>query len=412
MSDADRQKPGAQSENEKPQDEIVSRYEVVPYKETANDADLYSFRTEMPQFLPSRPAGKPQPAKTAPPAQGIAPAQAAPPGPSAASAPSASPDLSAPPDSSEAAQPGEPAPPAAPLSPLARLGLDPKKIFLIAGVAGCGILLTGLAFFLISQNQDPLPPFVDLGPTNIASAGLAGRLIAKWDGSASYELHIDPLSPQQLGGFSAVAVNPPHPITVDLHFLNASGRTVCEKEILFPFNPASDPDSAAANEFQPQKTFDGDTVQNVADADGQLQEIVLTGPLTCPGKAYRTFTSWDFTTSFPSVSDQQDWLRSQDAVESDLHRKAAQAHANALIPRGLRLASPVDGDDVITSDNPSRGTVSTRAGHTFYIGRNGAMGHAGWEVFPAVIHYRCDVKSNCVLTRPDASTSLSARLVH
>src|SRR5580658_10410931 len=304
MSDADRQQPGAQSENENPQDEIVSRYEVVPYKETANDADLYSFRSEMPQFLPSRPAGPPQPAKTAPPAKAAQPAQAVQPAQTAAPAQSASPDQSAQPAPSEAAQPGEPAQPAVPLSPLARLGLDPKKAFLIAGLAGCGILLTGLAFFLISQNQDPPPPFVDLGPTNIASAGLSGRLIAKWDGSASYELHIDPLAPQQLGGFSAVAANPPHPITVALHILNASGRPVCQKEILFPFNPAPDPDLAAANEFQPQKTFDGDTVQNVADADGQLQEIVLSGPLTCPAKAYRTFSSWDFTSSFPSVSDQ------------------------------------------------------------------------------------------------------------
>jgi hypothetical protein len=397
MSDEDRQKPGAKTENEDSQGEIVSRYEVVPYHETLHEADLYSFRSEMPQFLSSRPAGQPQPPKTAQPAQSAAPAQ---------------PDGSAQPAPSEAGQPGEPTPPTAPLSPLARLGLDNKKIFLIAGVAGCGILLTGLAFFLISQNQDPPLPFVDLGQSNIASAGLAGRLIAKWDGSASYELHIDPLTPQQIGGFSAVAVNPPHPITLDLHILNASGRTVCQKEILFPFNPAPDPDSAAVNEFQPQKTFDGDTVQNVADADGQLQEIVLTGPLTCPAKAYRAFSSWDFSSSFPSVGDQQDWLRSQDAIESDLRRKAAQAHASALIPRGLRLASPVDGDDVIVSDNPSHGTVTTRAGRTFYIGRPGAMSRAGWEVFPATIHFRCDVKSNCVLTRPDASTSLTARLVH
>jgi hypothetical protein len=412
MSDADRQKPGAQSENENPQDDIVSRYEVVPYKEIANDADLYSFRSEMPQFLPSRPAGQPQPAKTATPPQAAPPTQAVPPGPSGASAQSASPDPSVQPAPTEGAQTGEPAQPVVPLSPFARLGLDSRKIFLITGVAGGGILLTVLAFFLISQNQDPLLPFVDLGPTNIAAAGLSGRLIAKWDGSASYELHIDPLAPQQLGGFSAVAVNPPHPITVDLHILNASGRPVCQKEILFPFNPAPDPDSAAANEFQPQKTFDGDTVQNVADADGQLQEIVVSGPLTCPAKAYRAFSSWDFTSSFPSVSDQQDWLHSQDAVESDLRRKAAQAHANALIPRGLHLGSPVEGDDVIISDNPSHGTVTTRAGRTFYIGRPGAMGRAGWEVFPAVIHFHCDVKSNCVLTRPDASTSLSGRLIH
>jgi hypothetical protein len=412
MSDADRPKPGAQTEKEDAQAEIVSRYEVVPYKEAADEADLYSFRSEMPQFLPSRPAGKPQPAKTAPPAKAAPPPQPVQAAQAAVPAPTPQPDQPELAGQPTPAEVGDPVPSAGPLSPLARLGLEPKKVFLIAGVAGCGILLTGMAFYLISRNQDPPLPFVDLGQSNIASAGLGGRLIAKWDGSASYELHIDPLTPQQIGGFSAVAVNPPHPITVDLQILNDSGRTVCQKEILFPFNPAPDPDSAAANEFQAQKTFDGDTVQNVADADGQLQEIVLSGPLTCPAKAYRAFSSWGFTSSFPSVGDQQDWLRSQDAIQSDLHRKAAQAHANALIPRGLRLASPVDGDDVIVSDNPSHGTVTTRAGRTFYVGRPGAMARAGWEVFPAVIHFHCDVKSNCVLTRPDAATSLTARLVH
>jgi hypothetical protein len=399
MSDADRQAPAAQTqdqsaqaEGENAQGEVISRYEVVPYKDTASEADLYSFRSAMPQFLPSRPAAQPaQPVQAAPAALPGQPAQA---GQPAGAAPSGA-----------ATQPAQAALPA-------MLVLERKKLLMYVGCGSLAVLLLGLASYLALNKQQPIAPFVDLGQNNVAAAGLSGRLIAKWDGSTKYELHLDPLSPQQSAAFGAVAMNPPHPLTLALHITNASGSVVCQKEILFPFSPTQDPADAEAQEFEPQKTFDGDTVQNVAGSDGQLEEIVVTGPLTCPLKAYRLFTNWDFSSSFPTVAEQQDWLRQQQAVTAQLRRKAAEAHANALIPARFHLPAPIDGDDVIVSDNPSHGTVATRSGRTFYIGLSGALGRApGWQVFPAAIHYHCDVKANCVLTRPDASTTLSARLV-
>jgi hypothetical protein len=417
MSEPERQQPNATKEGQEPPAEPVSRYEVVPYKDTASDADLYSFRSAMPQFLPSRTPGQAkaaalaaQAAQAAAPATAatVAPAAAQPgmPAESAAQAPAqpiAQPDSQ--PDAAVVFAPAAEAPAVKP-------PLDQKKLILYAGVGGVGVVLMVLLLYMAINKQNPIQPYVDLGQTNIASAGLAGRLVAKWEGSASYELHIDPLSPQQAAGFAAVAVNPPHPLTIDLRIANDNGSVVCRKEIVIPFNPVQDPDDAVAQELQPQKTFDGDTVQNVAGPDGQLEEILMTGPLTCPEKAYRAFSNWQFTSSFPSVADQQDWLRQQDALVEDLRRKAAVAKANASMPRGLRLAAPVDGADVITSDNPSHGTVATRGGRSFYVGKNGEMARAGWFVFPATIHFHCDVKSNCVLSRPDVSTSLSARLLH
>jgi hypothetical protein len=392
MSDANRHEPGAQTQDENAQAEPVSRYEVVPTKETASEADLYSFRSAMPQFLPSRAPGQP-------------PAQ-----PAVQPAPSST-QPAAPAQPGQPAQPPDPAQLAA-LAQATRPPLDQKKLLLFAGVGGIGFMLIALLIYLAANKQEAVAPFIDLGQANIASAGLAGRLIAKWDGAAQYELHIDPLSPQQAAGFAAVSVNPPHPLTIGLRITSNAGALLCQKEIVIPFNPVQDPGDALAQEFQPQKTFDGDTVQNVAGPDGQIVEIVMSGPLTCPAKVYRTFANWQFTSSFPSVADQQDWLRQQESLIAELRRKAAQAKANANIPRGLRLASPIDDDDVIVSDNPSHGTVTTRAGRTFFIGIHGTIGHAGWEVFPAPIHFHCDTKSNCVLTRPDSSVSLTARLVH
>jgi hypothetical protein len=380
MSDADRHEPGAQTQDENAQAEPVSHYEIVPTKETGSEADLYSFRSAMPQFLPSRAPGQRQNAQPAQPAAAAG----------------------------VGAQPGGPSQPAPAAAP-AKIALDQKKLVLYAG-GGAALVLFVLLIYMTASKQNPMAPFIDLGQTNIASAGLAGRLIAKWDGAAHYELHIDPLSPQQAAGFAAVAINPPHPLTLDLRITSDSGSLLCQKEIVIPFNPVQDPDDAEAQEFEPQKTFDGDTVQNVAGPDGEIDEIVMSGPLTCPAKAYRAFANWQFTSSFPSVADQQDWLRQQESLMAEVRRRAAAARANANAPRGLRLPAPIDGDDVIVSDNPSHGTVATRAGRTFYVGRNGEMGRAGWEVFPAVIHFHCDVKSNCVLTRAGAAP-LQARLV-
>lgn len=395
MSDADRQPPDAQSQDENAPQEPVSRYEIVPTKETASEADLYSFRASMPQFLPSRQPGQAQPSPqpirqpAAPPTQLGQPQPAAQPG-------------------DQPAEPNQPAPTA----PLVKPPLDQKKLILFAGLGGVAFVLLALALYVAASKQDPIPPFLDLGQTNIAAAGLSGRLIAKWDGAAQYELHIDPLSPQQAAGFAAVAINPPLPLTIDLHITSDSGSLLCRKEIVIPYTPVEDPDDALAQKFQPERTFDGDTVQNVAGADGEIIEIVMSGPLTCPAKAYRAFANWQFTSSFPSVADQQDWLRQQEALLAQIRNKAAQARASASIPHGLRLASPIDGEDVIVSDNPSHGTVATRAGRTFYVGKSGEMSRAGWFVFPATIHFHCDVHSNCTLTRPDASTSVSARLIH
>jgi hypothetical protein len=428
MSDADQPKPGAATDGQEKPAEPVSRYDVVPYKEIANNDDLYSFRAAMPQFLPSRPLGQAQTAAAPAPAAAPTTPSPAKPGPAAPNPAASSPAAPAP-SAAATAQPspsvaaGEPALPAIPGAPLPppplieippppKPPLDQKKMILMAGCGGVAVMLVGMLIYMAINKQDPIAPFVDLGQTNIAAAGLSARLIAKWDGAAQYELHIDPLSPQQAAGFAAVAVNPPHPLTIDLRITNESGTLACQKEIVIPFNPVQNPDEALGQEFQPERTFDGDLVQNVAGADGEVEEILMSGPLTCPAKAYRTFANWQLTSSFPSVADQQDWLHQQQSLMDQLRRKASQARASANMPHGLHLASPVDDDDVITSDNPSHGTVSTRSGRTFYVGRNGEMARAGWVVFPAQIHFHCDVKSNCVLTRPDTSTSLNGRLVH
>jgi hypothetical protein len=368
MNDTDRQEPGAGAEHADSQGEIRSRYDVVPYAEIAKDEDLYSFRAEM---------GSSQAAP------GVRPAQ-----------PQMQPQRQA----------------QAQRRPLLS---DRKNLMMVAGIGGLAFLFIVLLIVVLANRQEPALPFIDLGPNNIASAGLGSRLIAKWDGKAEYELHIDPLVPQQIPGFSAVASNSPRPLSVNLRLKDASGAVVCQKEILFPFDPAAAADPDQVQPLLPQKTSDGDTVQNVAGEDGQIAEIVVNGSLLCPVKLYNRLASWDFTSSFPDLAGQEDWMRHEEGVAANLRRRAAEARARELIPRVRPLPAPIDDDDVIVSDNPSKGTVETRSGRVFYIGRNGLNSRAPeWQVFPAAIHFHCDVKAICTLTRANASAPLQARLMH
>ncbi|HEY1766787.1 MAG TPA: hypothetical protein VGG26_04000 [Terracidiphilus sp.] len=354
MSDAEPRETGTGAGAIDPEVELISRYEVVPSAK-ADETELYSFRAAFPP--PPSPAAPPTPAQQAATAR--------------------------------------------------------KNTILTAGIACIGGLLVVVIGILISNRQEQVPPFIDLGANNVAQAGLGGRLIVKWDGSAEYELHIDPLVPRQIAGFSAVAGNPPRPFSVDLRLKDGFGSVTCEKEILFSSDPAARADPEEAQSLVPVKTTAGDIEQNMAGTDGLIDEIVVNGQLPCSAKSYKRLTSWDFASSFPPVADQEGWMRHEEDVEAGLRRKVAEAHARLLIPRVHPLPAPIEGDDVIVFDNPSKGTVETKAGRLFFLGKDGLRGRApGWQVFPAAVHFHCDTRANCVLTRSDASSSLQARLVH
>jgi len=350
MSDAD-QGPGNGEDTGLPQ----SRYEVVPLVDKTAGQDLYSFRAEIPPPAPPPP---------------LTPTQAA---------------------------------------------LERNRGLLVAVAGGGGVLILMVLLAWAVLRKDEPPAYIDLGTSNFAAAGLEGKLIARWPGSAQYELHIDPVSPQQLDGFSAVAGDPPHPLTVILRLKDSSG-VACQKEILFPPIPGAAPDQPDADtsgSLEPQTTLTGDTVQNVAGQDGRIDEILVKGPLDCSAKAYKRLEAWDFSSNFPLPSEQEDWLRHQESLAANARRRVADLRARALIPKSRPLPAPIEGDDVVVSDNPLRGTVATSAGRVFYLGKDGLReAEARWQVFPVGIHFRCDTKAICTLTRSNGSSPLQSRLIH
>jgi hypothetical protein len=298
-------------------------------------------------------------------------------------------------------QPEPEAPPKKPGSiPVATLALG-------AAALACAVALV----FAIPMLMKPKPPalYIDMGNRRFDPAGLGGRLIARWEGSATYQLTIDPLEPQQLDGFRAVAADPPHPLSVVIRLKDAAGLVACQREILLPA-PQTAADTGPAKAMLPGETPGGDTVQYVAGADGKLAELALGGPLSCPADVYRRFAGWDFTANFPTLAGQDEWLRHENALEEARNRHPARgAEWRAVVQH---LPAPIEGDDVITGDNRSRGTVDTSAGRVFLVIQSGAPSRTPeWQTFPAAIHFRCDKNGVCVLSRANARTTLQSRLL-
>lgn len=285
------------------------------------------------------------------------------------------------------------------------------SVLLMAVIA---LALALVVVFAVPAMLKPKPPalYIDLGNRRFDAAGLSGRLIARWNGSASYELYIDPIDQQQVAGFQAIAQDPPYPLSFVLRLRDASGIVACEKEIAFPapiVQSAGPVDPAQA--LLPHTTADGDRVQNVAGSDGQISEMTVSGGLPCAQKAYQSFAAWEFSSNFPNFAAQAEWLKHEKSLaEAKKPHSASRIYGYYALVKSL--SSPIDGDDVIVSDNPSKGIVATSGGRVFLVGANVLTNRAlDWQFFPAAVHFRCDKTAVCTVTRLNSRTAVRAHLM-
>ena len=276
------------------------------------------------------------------------------------------------------------------------------------------VLAFGALFLLaLPRLMKPKPPalYIDMGARRFDPAGLSGRLIVRWvGGSAAYQLYLDPLDQQHVAEFQAVVQDPPHPLSVVIRLRDSEGIVACQKELDFPAIASQPGSSYRVQVLAPRQTSVGDTVQNMAGTDGQIAEVTVSGGLPCPLRAYQRFAGWDFITNFPTVDGQADWLRYENSLAGGKRPDLAGGRGAPL--QVQRLPTPIEGDDVIVGDNPSRGTVDTGGGQVFWVGVSGIRNRAPeWQVFPAAIHFRCDKNGACVLTRTNSRNTLQARLM-
>lgn len=285
---------------------------------------------------------------------------------------------------------------------------------LMVAMAVAGLLAIGGAALFKSKTPPNL--YVDLGTKRYDPAGVGGRLIAQWTGSGAYKFTIDPLDPAQIPGFQATLANPPHAITFKLLLKDAADRVACEKDIVIPGVPQGTEAFDKTQAMAPRSIPTGGTIQNVAGSNGQIGEAVLTGPLPCDLEAYKKIVGWDFSTDFPPLITQKDWKKHEDDVQAKADRAKSGASRSPQSIGGYlfvkSLPSPIEADDVIVGDNPSKGIVSTGSGRSFLVGRSVLVNPAlDWQVFPAEIHYRCDKSGMCVLTRLDSRSAVHAHLM-
>ncbi len=308
----------------------------------------------------------------------------------------------------------------------------------LVGLLALAVLGVSLLFFARPRQTHESD---DLGQGVLSVSGLRGHLVTRWNGKAQYQLHLEPLDYPDNPGFALVAGNPHQPYSINIRLLDSSGFSLCDKQILFPFDPARavapvelppathrrKPAEAAAElaalqsaqqaqlqnaQAQEQQRERGqDIFQNQYGDDGKVVGLNAQGTLPCSVDAYRHFYYWDFTSNFPTRDEQQAMLDSKAAAAAA--QKLAQQQA-ARHHGAVRLPMPgfyVAGDETVTSYDPSRRLLIAGPGKGFFITTgSGQAIAASWAAKNELVHYRCDQHALCTLTSAGGLTAIRAKL--
>jgi hypothetical protein len=307
-----------------------------------------------------------------------------------------------------------------------RFAQSPTRVYAAAGI-GLGVLF-GVVFALIFWQLNHAEGRYDLGSFTSSAAGLKGHLWIEWDKKIAYRLTIEPSYPDYKAGFAHAVARPPRPLSIQVHLEDFQGFTLCTREIVLKYDArnaealaASTPDSQAlktdavnlpAN--QPAQTIDlaqldaqetarerdQEIFQNQIGPDGQITAINAHGEIPCSKTAYEKTTNWSFTPDFPSLAEQDQWLKRQRELSAGAARASSTASAARKKKAAIQLLPfTVEGDDAIVDFDAAQGVIATRGRKTFFLDKAaGAAADSAWQDYPVNIHYRCDQSSNCTLT--------------
>lgn len=262
-----------------------------------------------------------------------------------------------------------------------------------------GVCLIGVSGCKLSPSPDE---FQELGAGISNVTGLKGHLKTRWQGKAAqYVLEIEPISLLQKAGFSYVMANPPEQLVLHVKLMDKAGYTVCEKDVLFPYGPSSNP---GVGPGEADRERGQDLLQSTLGDDGKVVSLSTQGILPCTSDQYKQVDYWDFSTNFPTV-DQQDALR-----KSAAELKARQeAQKRAALER--QKAGPSDfyteGDDQVATYDASRKVLRTQLSRSFLVSSGPGQQTASlWASNGALFRYKCDQRSRCVLISGGGRQSL------
>lgn len=307
----------------------------------------------------------------------------------------------------------------------------PQLSLLLAGV---GILAAIVVAVLSFNRPDTSATFQDLGAGISRAAGLRGHLTTRWLGKAQYKLSFVPLDPLQGAGFSFVAGNPPQPLSFYIKLLDSTGFVLCGKEILLPYDRASaagfassapqltgrrtdaarlaeSADLARGQAQEQQRERGKDIFQNQIGDDGQVAALNAQGVLPCSADQYKRFSYWDFSTNFPTLTEQDALMkqRAAAAARAVAEARVALRRKNALKNRSAFFAV---GDDRISRYDSSTSVLQTGDGRSFLVTKPSDQAAANaWAANSALVHYRCDQNANCSLTHSGGSGVIYAKSI-
>jgi hypothetical protein len=330
----------------------------------------------------------------------------------------------------EAQKPAGETPTPKPLSPeslterIQRFAENPKRFYATIGL-GVGVLI-GVIFAAVSLFTGR-PPFMgnpegryDLGPVISSGTGLNGHLYINWEKKLHYRLTFHADDPELQADFAFAVANSPQPLSIVIELQDAQGSVLCNREIVLkydarsavtnlPYKPAATVDLAQLQADEQVREEGRDVFQNQIAPDGQVASIIAQGELPCSAKDYEKTTQWNFSTNFPSIDEQDEWLerrpdlRANAAQRSAAHRRAARA-AVKLLPFSI------EGDDNIVEFDVDSGVIVTSGRNTFFFDKTSKVSaDPVWQEYPVNIHFRCDRSSDCTLMHAGAG-ALHARM--
>ncbi len=339
------------------------------------------------------------------------------------------------------------APQALPDGPQAELlqqAAGQTKLYAAIGI-GLGLVvgLTLAVYFLFPGSASGT---MDMGAVTSNVYGLQGHLTAKWTDKVSYNLTVEPSTPELRPNFVSAVLTSTRPLSIDVQLKDPFGAVLCNNIVLVKFDPrnvsgpvaesdaettqprpgkkndasAASAESRAAvaravnlarlESLELQREHDKDVFQQVAGPDGQVASLTSQGTLPCTKKQFDGTASWTFVPDFPVVAPPSTAVNGasdtaanpnqalEDAAKA-LEAKREQSRKKARHDFAPVSPYSVEGIDTIIWYDANTGIAETSAGKAFRIDTSSpAAGTLKGRDFPIVIHYECDETQGCTFS--------------
>jgi hypothetical protein len=266
-------------------------------------------------------------------------------------------------------------------------------LLIVAAAAVCFIAVRGY-----KPSAGPAA-FQDLGKGISNVTGLKGSLKARWvSNAAQYQLQIEPIDPLESAGFSYVTANPPEPLVLHMKLMDATGYTVCGKDVLFPFNQSS-PHEADRERGQ-------DLLQTAVGDDGKVVSLSVQGTLPCTLEQYKQVDYWDFSTNFPTLAEQDELRKRPAELKAKLEAQRRALHDRQ---KEADLAFYAEGEDQVAAYDTSHNVLRTQLSRKFLVTGQGQQTEASlWANNSVLFRYKCDQHSRCILAGGGQSLSVTS----